>query len=92
MNDPIDKILARVKAFVHFRDLHPDESYTSPEARDAIALAAEVEALRKDAERYRWLRDEQPNECCCSWSKHLMDVPNTEFDAAIDAAMEGSHE
>ena len=50
MNDPIDKILARVKAFVHFRDLHPDESYTSPEARDAIALAAEVEALRKDAE------------------------------------------
>lgn len=46
MNDPIDTTLARVKAFVRFRDLHPDQSHTSDELNDAIALAAEVESLR----------------------------------------------
>lgn len=29
---------------------------------DVVALMAEVEALRKDAERYRWLRNHAPGE------------------------------
>lgn len=61
-------------------------------------LAAEVEALRKDAGRYRWLRDSQPNRetLACGeieigkyvgmyWDKKC--YRGKEIDAAIDAAM-----
>ena len=50
-------------------------------------LAAEVEALRADAGRYRWLRDNP-------WCEELQDVislhRNARWDAAIDAAMKGT--
>ena len=69
-------------------------------------LRAEVEALRKDAERYRWLR-RQPNDCSapridiCHWQRNGDDSVNEgeglrleAADEAIDAAMaakEGEH-
>lgn len=56
-------------------------------------LRAEVEALRKDAERYRWLRDK-----CDRWDGGLVVAEVTEFslsswsgddlNGAIDEAME----
>ncbi|WP_236248353.1 hypothetical protein [Pseudomonas mosselii] len=50
-------------------------------------LAAENEALRQDAERYRWLRDE---EYLHNWAQvHVCDEPRRAeiTDAAIDAVM-----
>lgn len=57
---------------------------TVESAADAIErLTAEVEALRKDAERYRWLRD-------TPWPAELQTViqlhSNAIWDRAIDAA------
>jgi hypothetical protein len=51
-------------------------------------LEAEVKTLRKDAERYRWLRDVAPKgtgEIADIRSNHSTD----EINAAIDAAREG---
>ena len=45
--------------------------------RDAESLKAERDALRADAERFRWLRDQ------------LQDVARDEFIAGIDAALAG---
>ena len=66
----------------------------------ANALQAEVDALRKDAERYRWLR-EQSNlvagmrgegigMACGNWCKD--DQDKRTLDAAIDAAMKGAND
>lgn len=57
-------------------------------------FAAELAALRKDADRYRWLRDE---EYLHNWAQvHVCDEPRRAeiTDAAIDAAMgkEASHD
>lgn len=62
------------------------------------SLRAEVEALRKDAERYRWLREQQWNTspiCAVTRPKDAVklghDCPSLDrLDAAIDAAMEAS--
>lgn len=55
-------------------------------AADCEEAAAELEALRKDAERYRWLRD--PNNMRArELFRYYGDVDATELDAAIDAAM-----
>jgi hypothetical protein len=57
--------------------------------------AIEVEALRKDAERYRWLRDatgwsiQQWLGLSGVWTEYLS---GKNLDAAIDAAMGESHE
>src|SRR5690606_1593066 len=73
------------------RDAHFGELMRALEQVDA--LKAECEKLRKDAERYRWLRDK-----CDRWDGGLVDAKVTEFslsswsgddlNAAIDAAME----
>ena len=60
----------------------------------ATALCAEVEALRKDAERYRWLRDEARQVNAIAPLVFMADdfgVPSivldhSDLDAAIDAA------
>lgn len=55
------------------------------------ALYADVEALRADAERYRWLRNEgNPYALLVVGRYHKADVRpfyDAELDAAIDAAM-----
>lgn len=45
--------------------------------------ADELEAMRKDAERYRWLRDA----AAAFVVRPFADKPGAEWDAAIDAAM-----
>lgn len=52
----------------------------------SIGLRAEVEGLRKDAARYRWLRDSATASLWYerNWTFHEKDA---DFDAAIDAAM-----
>lgn len=64
----------------------------------ATALCAEVEALRKDAERYRWLREkglsfthdaEHRGVSTMRWGEWDYDTPEgfaARIDAAIDAA------
>ncbi|MBI6944047.1 hypothetical protein JET76_22205 [Pseudomonas putida] len=57
-----------------------------------LALIAENEALRKDAERYRAIRDEIPH---ADLGRAILDVQTAdEYDAAVDAAMakEASHD
>ena len=53
---------------------------------DASNEAAENEALRRDAERYRWLRDKAPPDIGDMASVRDSHDPS-EIDAAIDAAM-----
>lgn len=45
-------------------------------------LKAEIEALRKDAERYRWLNRQRSG----AW-KEVAEIPMNRTDAFIDAAM-----
>ena len=56
------------------------------------ALQREIDALRKDAERYRWLRDSLL--VGDDWQA-LADMPEPEnadeFDASIDAVMQGAN-
>lgn len=66
--------------------LHGDRIEYSGCRSAAEAMSAELEALRKDAERYRWLRD--PNNMRArELFRYYGDVDATELDAAIDAAM-----
>jgi hypothetical protein len=53
---------------------------------DFVACIAELAALRKDAERYRWLR-EGCNEKQSAASRIAADCYGMEWDAKIDAAM-----
>lgn len=55
---------------------------------------AEIDALKKDAERYRWLRDNSayvgvnPHAKTCLWVlRGIYEIEGEGFDAAIDAAM-----
>lgn len=56
-----------------------------------LALIAEYEELRKDADRYRWLNTKSttgPNICVSEWvGPHEHPLIGDELDAAIDAAM-----
>jgi hypothetical protein len=52
------------------------------------------EAMRKDAERYRWLREHSayvgvnPHHRTCLWTlRNVYEIPGESFDAAIDAAL-----
>ena len=76
------------------RDMHPD--YRSPSCDDVarlvdecISLRAENEALRADAERYRWLRHGDNDEPCLYFSDDCKAavwlLREDELDAAIDA-------
>lgn len=67
-------------------------------ASDYDTMRTEIEALRKDAERYRWLREQQWNTspiCAVTRPKDAVklghDCPSLDrLDAAIDAAMRDS--
>lgn len=56
-------------------------------AEQAVLQSPEIQALRKDAERYRWLRSDDSADIvdCLDFSGV---VDGQELDAAIDAAME----
>lgn len=67
--------------------LHDDMS-TGAEAADALeAQAREIEALRADAGRYRWLRDEDDDPVCSMRQLFTMTGKPKDVDAAVDAAM-----
>lgn len=58
-------------------------------AARAIAAETEFERLRRDAERYRWLRSasvDRGNDFPNKWWENLGDSLDDDFDAAIDAA------
>lgn len=74
---------------------HPDNLALIVAAVNALpALCAEVEALRKDAERYRWLRSGPDRPCAqpCAYAFRPTDkeyptpIGGDALDAAIDAA------
>jgi len=65
-----------------------DTSYLCDEAADALeAQAREIEALRADAERYRWLRDEDDDPVCSLRQLFTMTGKPKDVDDAVDAAM-----
>ena len=64
---------------------------------DLDALEMEIDALRADAERYRWLRDKSayvgvnPHARPCLWVlRGIYEIQGKGFDAAIDAAIKES--
>lgn len=57
--------------------------------RECVRLKAEVEALRKDAERYRWLRSRLPGQPYRVAAIVYSEGPDS-VDASIDAAMEST--
>ena len=59
-------------------------------------IHTELEALRKDAERYRWLRHGDNDEACIRYTPHVHGeateawlLRNEELDAAIDSLSGG---
>ncbi len=75
--------------------LHNGGDYGKEAAALLLAQAAELESLRRDAERYRWLRDDfspmglniDGNHAWAYRRNATLKGPN--LDAAIDAAMTG---
>ena len=57
------------------------------EGERVVALEAEVKMLRKDAERYRWLRDVAPKGC-----GEIADIRSNHSTAEIDAAIDAARE
>lgn len=49
-------------------------------------LRAEVEAMREDADRYRWLRDVEEGSVAWIAASCIVESPTNEWDSAIDAA------
>ena len=108
MSDIVDRLRKRVVTrWVHAVGTTPRSSGYSPdrechEAADEIArLRAEVEALRKDAERYRFIRDADRSDCITpEMGLYCMETLDEYVDAAmedearnatIDAAKGGEH-
>ena len=69
---------------------------TEQQLRDVAAelrrLSAENAALRKDAERYRWLRNQNPTRYAIDLGANIIDINckedgQYELDAAIDSVM-----
>ena len=62
----------------------PIHSQSIPVGRLAAESVAEIEALRKDAERYRWLRDvAQPDDAERIWHGSLGRFTDSDVDAAM---------
>lgn len=87
-------LAARLRA-TKLRGIYVHVDQLTTEAADALtAQAREIEALRADAERYRWLRDNRLDDwAICVWCPHedgyYRDGRAPEIvDAAIDAAMQ----
>jgi len=69
-----NNVVAKLRLFTQREDLPVDRL---PAYQRVLAMESEIAALRKDAERYRWLR-EQP---------YFAVPPNKTFDEEIDAAI-----
>lgn len=57
--------------------------------------AVEIERLRRDAERYSWLRNDPPTSMCVRIKREgyaALYTDGAELDAAIDAAMQGAND
>lgn len=70
-----------------YMEAQPDGDWYAKDEADAVIreLEADRDAVRADAERYRWLRDPDNADACRVLSEHHMQDP-AELDAAIDAA------
>jgi hypothetical protein len=75
----------------------PHSASKSPKFQQAAAelrrLAAENAALRKNAERYRWLRNYNPTRYAIDLGANIIDINckedgQYELDAAIDSVMQ----
>lgn len=85
------------RAYIEFRAAFTGEKYTANE--DLDAARAEIEGLRKDAERYRWLRAEHERVdpvCHLTWKLGLRRdetnwVNTARLDESIDAAKGAPH-
>lgn len=90
--DPVTvlTLLAEIERHEAWRTAFLAERDAQMRQRDQ--LRAENEALRKDAERYRAIRDEIPH---ADLGRAILDVQTAdEYDAAVDAAMakEAAHD
>ncbi len=66
------------------------EAAQSPAAPATSITHAEIKALRKDAERYRWLRDDafkQSDDCFFEAGRLFARHQGDSFDVAVDADM-----
>jgi hypothetical protein len=66
----------------------PEPPYPAPVSQDDYdALAAERDALSKDAERYRWLRDSAGNDIM---EKLMAECSPPRWDELVDAAIDAA--
>ncbi|MDH1575499.1 ead/Ea22-like family protein [Pseudomonas sp. GD03746] len=90
-------LLAEIERLEQYAELEAKGSDAAAQdlirlVRENRQLKAENEALRKDAERYRAIRDEIPH---ADLGRAILDVQTAdEYDAAVDAAMakEAAHD
>lgn len=78
-----------------FIDRHsvPNEGMWCYSEADMQEVVAEVEKLKKDAARYRWMREYLPSDDSSCDDESIVDaLTPEELDAAIDAAMENTNE
>jgi len=82
MKEQVD-ITSRLRVYAN-----PNE-YAAPSLVPALLCEAanEIEALRKDAERYRWLRDEAFQ----ATAARIVQMLPGHMDAEIDSAMNGAN-
>lgn len=88
-------LAARLRA-TKLRGIYGHVDHLTAEAADALTAqaatiaeqAAQIEALRADAERYRWLRDEDDDPCLSLVDLFTTTGKREDVDAAIDAAMQ----
>lgn len=77
---------------------HPDDNPPVPCPQKFALSECKTAALRKDAERYRWLRVQGHKDIAACWLlprpyPEPLEITNPEdFDAAIDAAIRSTQE
>lgn len=78
-----------IKAIRAAAENHPSPWPMSLQPATVLALCDEIESLRKDAARYRWMRSPITSHKDVTAMVNAVDSPCEEqMDAAIDAAME----
>jgi hypothetical protein len=83
-----DALTAQENALGFLRQISEQQAYEINQQAATIAeQAREIEALRADAARYRWLRDEDDDPVCSLTQLFTMTGKPEDVDTAVDAAM-----
>jgi hypothetical protein len=85
---PISEIKADAIAWWKSGNSYTCGTVSAPDGREVAELCDEVERLRTDAQRYRFLRRENPQALCSIAWKYPDARIHSQPDQAVDAAVE----